>query len=193
MLWAVFSNREEEIDLLLAEKSVDVNAKDHKNNTALHHACLLPAGKGLSMLSKLVGAPGVLLNVKNCDGRTPIMLAIARGWTEGVKLLAAVDQVDLGSAEHFARYDSSTVKPDIIRVLVEANQRRREKRERLVREQRREVSKVLLVGLYKDEGSPLNKLRTPRNVVQDVMPIIWRMLECKKCKNCLVTFPPLLH
>ena len=33
MLWAVFSNREEEIDLLLAEKSVDVNAKDHKNNT----------------------------------------------------------------------------------------------------------------------------------------------------------------
>ena len=72
------------------------------------------------------------------------MLAIARGWTEGVKLLAAVDQVDLGSAEHFARYNS-TVKPDIIRVLVEAKQRRREKRERLVREQRREVSKVLLV------------------------------------------------
>ena len=194
LLWAVFSNREEEIDLLLAEKSVDVNAKDHKNNTALHHACLLPDGKGLSMLTKLLDAPGILVNVKNCDGRTPIMVAIARGWTEGVKPLAAVDQVDLGSAEHFARYDSSTVKqPDIVQVLVEANQRRREKRERLVREQRREVSKVLLVGLYKDEGSPLNKLRTPRNVVQDVMPIIWRMLECKKCKNCLVTFPPLLH
>ena len=72
LLWAVFSNREEEIDLLLTEKSVDVNAKDHKNNTALHHACLLPDGKGLSMLTKLVDAPGVLLNVKNRDGRTPI-------------------------------------------------------------------------------------------------------------------------
>ena len=72
LLWAVFSNREEDIDLLLAEKSVDVNAKDHKNNTALHHACLLPRGKGLSMLTKLVDAPGVLLNVKNRDGRTPI-------------------------------------------------------------------------------------------------------------------------
>ena len=190
----MFSNREEEIDQLLAEKSVDVNAQDHKNNTALHHACLLPDGKGLSMLSKLVGAPGILLNVKNCDGLTPIMLAIARGWTEGVKLLAAGDQVHLESAEHFGRYNSPTNKQlDIIQVLVEAKQSRREKRERLVREQRRAVSKVLLVGLYKDEGSPLNKLRTPRNVVQDVMPIIWRMLECKKCKNCLVTFPPLLH
>ena len=104
LLWAVFSNREEEIDLLLAEKSVDVNAQDHKNNTALHHACLLPDGKGLSMLTKLVGAPGILLNAKNCDGQTPIMLAIARGWTEGVNLFAAMDQVNLGSAEHFARY-----------------------------------------------------------------------------------------
>ena len=57
LLWAVFSNREEEIDLLLAEKSVDVNAKDHKNNTALHHACLLPA-RDLSTLTKLLAAPG---------------------------------------------------------------------------------------------------------------------------------------
>ena len=71
----MFSNREEEIDLLLAEKSVDVNAKDHKNNTALHHACLLPDGKGLSMLTKLLDAPGILVNVKNCDGQTPIMVA----------------------------------------------------------------------------------------------------------------------
>ena len=158
LLWAVFSNREDEIDLLLAEKSVDVNAKDHKNNTALHHACLLPDGKGQKMLTKLVGAPGILLNVKNCDGRTPIMLAIARGWTEGVKLLAASDQVHLGSAEYFARYNSPMERQtDIIQVLKEAKQRRREKREwlvacglRNVREQRRAVSKVLffIQGIY---------------------------------------------
>ena len=39
--------------------------------------------------------------------------------------------------------------------------------------------KVLLVGLYKDQGSPLRLLRAPNNVVQDVMPIIWKMLKNK--------------
>ena len=87
----------------MAQKSVDVNAKDQKDNTALHHACLLPA-RDLSMLTKLLAAPGILFNEKNYDGWTPIMVAIACGWTEGVKLIALVDGVDLGSAEHFARY-----------------------------------------------------------------------------------------
>ena len=76
LLWAVFSNREEEIELLLTEKSVDVNAQDHKNNTALHYACLLPDAKGLSMLTKLLAAPGILLSLKNCYGQTPMMVAI---------------------------------------------------------------------------------------------------------------------
>ena len=155
----MFSNREEGIDLLLAEKSVDVNAKDHKNNTALHHACLLPDGKGLSMLTKLLDAPGILVNVKNCDGQTPIMVAIEQGWTEGVKLLAmANNQVHLERAKQFARYNSPMEKqPDIVQVLVGAKQRRREKRDwlvacglRLVREQRRTVSKVVFIiqGIY---------------------------------------------
>ena len=36
-----------------------------------------------------------------------------------------------------------------------------------------------MVGLYKDQGSPLHLLRAPNNVVQDVMPIIWKMLKNK--------------
>ena len=38
---------------------------------------------------------------------------------------------------------------------------------------------MLLVGLYKDQDSPLRLLRAPNNVVQDVMPIIWKMLKNK--------------
>ena len=45
--------------------------------------------------------------------------------------------------------------------------------------------KVLLFGLYKDKDCLLNKLTTPRSVVEDVMPIIWRKLKCSICKNCL--------
>ena len=35
---------------------------------------------------------------------------------------------------------------------------------------------VLLVGLYKDQDSPLQMLRAPNDVMNDVMPIIWRHL-----------------
>ena len=38
---------------------------------------------------------------------------------------------------------------------------------------------MLLVGLYKDQDSPLRLLRAPNNVVQDVMPIIWKMIKNK--------------
>ena len=36
--------------------------------------------------------------------------------------------------------------------------------------------KVLLIGLYKDQDSPLKMLRTPNNVVNDVMSIVWDYL-----------------
>ena len=36
--------------------------------------------------------------------------------------------------------------------------------------------KVLLIGLYKDQESPLKMLRTPNNVVNDVMSIVWDYL-----------------
>ena len=35
---------------------------------------------------------------------------------------------------------------------------------------------MLLVGLYKDQDSPLQMLRAPNDVMIDVMPIIWRHL-----------------
>merc|ERR1712179_587395 len=53
--------------------------------------------------------------------------------------------------------------------------RRKEKRKRLVKEQKNRVSKVLLDGIY-DEESPLQKLRAPNNVVKDVMPVVWEYL-----------------
>ena len=46
--------------------------------------------------------------------------------------------------------------------------------------------KVLLVGLYKDQGSPLKMLRSPRMVVQDVMPIIWQKITYNWQVFCLI-------
>ena len=47
------------------------------------------------------------------------------------------------------------------------------------------LCKVLLVGLFKDQGSPLKMLRSPRMVVQDVMPIIWQKITYNWQVFCL--------
>jgi len=56
------------------------------------------------------------------------------------------------------------------------NELRKERRTRWVRRQQNRVSKVLLIGLYKDQDSPLKMLRTPNNVVNEVMSIVWDYL-----------------
>ena len=93
LLWAAFSNRVELIDSLLLQPNVDVNAKDKRNNTALHHACCLPDGNAI--IAKLLAAPGILLNEENRTGKTPIMMAVMWNRIEAVQILAAVDEVDL--------------------------------------------------------------------------------------------------
>ena len=48
--------------------------------------------------------------------------------------------------------------------------------------------KVLLVGLYKDQETPLKRLRAPNNVVRDVVPIVWDYLTWRwqvGLKHCL--------
>ena len=93
LLWAAYLNRAELIDSLLQQPNVDVNAKDKRGNTALHHACCLPVGNAI--MPKLLAAPGILLNEENRTGKTPIMMAVMWNRIEAVQILAAVDEVDL--------------------------------------------------------------------------------------------------
>ena len=131
LLWAAYLNRVELIDSLLQQPNVDVNAKDKRGNTALHHACCLPAGNAI--MPKLLAAPGVLLNEENRKGMTPIIMAAAWHRIEAVQMLAAADEVDLdvrdkqtgASMEDIAWND-----PKMLQVLKEARQRREARRRR---------------------------------------------------------------
>ena len=74
------------VDLLLAQKGIDVNAKDRYNSTALHIA---GAYGNLATLRKLLAVPGLLLNEKDNGGRTPMMQAVILGKTRAVQLMVA--------------------------------------------------------------------------------------------------------
>ena len=124
LLWAAFTNRVELIDSLLLQPNVDVNAKDQRNNTALHHACCLPDGNAI--IAKLLAAPGILLNEENQTGKTPIMMAVMWNRIEAVQILAAVDEVDLDVRDDKGKSmeDIAWNNPFKLQVLKEARQRR---------------------------------------------------------------------
>ena len=125
LLWAAYLNRVELIDSLLQQPNVDVNAKDKRGNTALHHAvCSLPAGNAI--MPKLLAAPGILLNEENRTGKTPIMMAVMWNRIEAVQILAAVDEVDLDVRDDKGKSmeDIAWNNPFKLQILKEARQRR---------------------------------------------------------------------
>ena len=64
LMEAIRANHEEVVDLLLAQPSIEVNAKDNKNITALHLACRTRTGN-IAILSKLLAVPGILVNERD--------------------------------------------------------------------------------------------------------------------------------
>ena len=96
LMCAIMRGKEEVVNLLLEQPSIEVNAKDDGDNTALHWAC---AGGNVAILNQLLAVPGILVNERDVDGCTPIMLAIS--WISSrieldiVRVMAAVEKVDL--------------------------------------------------------------------------------------------------
>ena len=91
LMRAIRGNHEEVVDLLLAQPGIEVNAKDN-NRTALHYACHTG---NIAILSKLLAVPGILVNERDVDGCTPIMWAISFGELDIVRVMAAVEKVNL--------------------------------------------------------------------------------------------------
>ena len=96
LMEAIRRNHEEVVDLLLAQPSIEVNAKDNFDYTALHYVCSRFTTYNIAILSKLLVVPGILVNERDSiRGMTPIMLAIIFSKPEAVQVMAAVENVDL--------------------------------------------------------------------------------------------------
>ena len=93
LMEAIDNDHDEVVDLLLAQAGLEVNAKDCDKNTALHLACF--EDRFQYNLSKLLAVPGILVNERNSNGRTPIMVDIWNDNIDDVWLMAAEVKVDL--------------------------------------------------------------------------------------------------
>ena len=92
LMVAIVNNWEGLVDLLLSWPGIDVNAKGENNTVALH----LAARQGnVAILNKLLAVPGILVNERDSVGWTPIMGAIELARLDIVRVMAAVEKVDL--------------------------------------------------------------------------------------------------
>jgi len=192
---AMRSKNNEGLKLLLNVQNIDVNiigySADRESDNygywnAVHWAVIENNIEVLKLLLSHPSLTALTLNSKFGRG-APVMFAVWRDRLEHLMLLAADPRVDLNttdmagrsldhrSLDHMARHVLAR-KPDwlpkVRKILAEAGQRR-ERRRRLIREQKRQVSKVLLVGLY-DSDSPISKLLGVRTEVMG--EIIWQKM-----------------
>ena len=88
------------VDVLLEQPSIEVNAKDNNENTALHWACRCGRVSNVAILNQLLAFPGILVNEKDCRDWTPIMRAIRFAKLDIVRVMAAMEKVDLDVRDH---------------------------------------------------------------------------------------------
>ena len=80
---AAFENRPAVVKTLLQVNDVDLDTGDEYGATALHHAAI----KGHLKIVRLLLAHGADLQLKDTNGRTPLMAATEQGQTAVVELL----------------------------------------------------------------------------------------------------------
>jgi len=185
--WAVYNKDNEALKLLLNVPNIDVNIVDKHGYSAVHRAVVCGDNiEGLKLLLSHPSLTSLTLNQRErLYGDTPVMLAVKQNSSKHLKVLAADPRVDLDTTDMEGRSleEVATWWPlanpfwigdrETCQKLVDEIKLKREERRRLIRKQQRQVSKVLLDGLY-DPDSPISKLLGVRMEV--VGEIIWQKL-----------------
>jgi len=171
---AVYRDNIEAVKLLLNVPTIDVNIVDNYGCGVVHIAVDAYTIGGLKLLLNHPSLTSLTLNRKdNENGDTPVMWAVKMNKLKHLKVLVADPRVDLDTTDKEGRSLEKVARdPETRKVVAEAKQRREEKR-RLIGEQQRQVSKVLLDGLY-DPDSPISKLLGVRTEIME--EIIWQKL-----------------
>ncbi len=75
-----------EINRLFVNSNINIHDRDFKLDTALHYLCQVPENPDMKMADTLL-KKGAAVNIKNRDGKTPLMYASEKGHLELVKQL----------------------------------------------------------------------------------------------------------
>jgi len=146
LMYALWNNQNAVIELLMQKDNLDVNCEDSDGATALHHAVDVDNDEGARML--LADCRLQDVNHKNNRGLTPLMRAVTRSKVNCATVLLSDTRVDLETRDNYKRSPQ-----ELNRVVIE---------------EQKPISKVLLDGLY-DADSTLSQLRG----CQHVMKMIW--------------------
>merc|ERR1712218_50299 len=165
---AVLADNIEALKLLLNVPNIDVNIVDSYGENAEHRSAIKDNIWALKMLLNHPGLTALTLNQKNWRGDTPVMLALKRKKFDHLALLAAVPRVDFDAWS--LELQAPEERAALVKVLKEATEIR------LIIEQKRQVSKVLLDGLY-DPDCPLSMLRGVRTEI--IGEIVWKEMLVK--------------
>lgn len=93
-LMLAMANCIEAVPVLLDVKTLDVNARDTGESTALHQAVRCAHKKEMDFVELLLKKPNILVDAQDKYGNTPLMLAVMKGRVHDVELLvqAGADQ-----------------------------------------------------------------------------------------------------
>merc|ERR1712172_479139 len=156
------------------------NIVTNNGKSALHCAVYSNSIEGLKLLLSHPSLTSLTLNQRErLYGDTPVTLAVKQNSSKHLKVLAADPRVDLDTTDMEGRSLEEVATwwwardPETCQKLVDEIKLKREERRRLIRKQQRQVSKVLLDGLY-DPDSPISKLLGVRMEV--VGEIIWQKM-----------------
>lgn len=161
----------EALKLLLNFPKLDVTSHQW-GRSAVYEAVWQNNIETLNLLLNHPNLTALTINQKEPDeGNTPVMLAARWNRLEHLSVLAADLRVDLDTTDKNGKSleEWTGNRPEFRRVVDEAKQIRRG----LIRDQQRNVSKVLLDGLY-DSDSTFSKLLGVRKEV--LGEIIWQKL-----------------
>merc|ERR1711971_1155296 len=161
----------EGLKLLLNIPTIDVNIVNKYGESALHQAVYWKNNEELKLL---LDVPNIDVNIVNSTGESALHQAVDKDNIEGLKLLLSHPNLTALTLNHRDKEGRSLEDVALARsALLIWNKIIDEKRKRLIRKQQRQVSKVLLDGLY-DPDSPISKLFGIRTEV--IGEIIWLKL-----------------
>ena len=177
---AVNGKHEGVVEVLLAHHGIDVNCKSRPaagGGAPLHRACAHgPCTVSVGIMRRLLAAPRVEVEARAKGGRTPLMVAVAAGQVDKVKLLMEVEGVNLDTRDDTGRSleDVANKNNRIIILLRKANAARNGgKREEGQRERQKireeEVEKLKkrqmekLERLEQEKVSLMSKMRIKRD------------------------------
>ena len=97
LMWAIMNEHNSIVRLLLEQPTVDLNATDSFEQTALHHAVYENNVEGVQLL--LADPRLNTANQKDEDGSAPTMLALRRNSLDVLRELVAHPSVDLDTRD----------------------------------------------------------------------------------------------